>query len=343
MLSTSPSCDDVGLALEPLGAALRRLRVRAGVEQVVPADHLAADEAARDVGVDRAARLERGLAVAQRPGARLLLAGGEERDQPERVLEPPHDLVERRRAVAELGRLLVGELGELRLELAVDARRAVDDRDQRLRRQRIELGRELARPVGERVPGLEVREDSRSISASLRTAASPDFATFSPARGASRRGRCRRRAARASASRGRLRVAAGREAVGDREERVDLAEPAEQRRARAGHVATRIAAGVTFFAPTSSASRSRRSSAIVAMPTFGLSVWDAYAVISAPAFVSALNSVVLPAFGSPTMPTSSATAAKGTRQPRQAQPIAHARRARRPGCDRRAAGPLNRL
>ena len=39
-------------------------------------------------------------------------------------------------------------------------------------------------------------------------------------------------------------------------------------------------------------------------------------MISAPAFVSALNSVVLPALGSPTMPTSSATAAKGSRERR---------------------------
>ncbi len=52
---------------------------------------------------------------------------------------------------------------------------------------------------------------------------------------------------------------------------------------------------------------------MVAMPTFDLSVWDAYAVISAPALVRALKSVVLPELGSPTMPTSSATAAKGTR------------------------------
>ena len=68
---------------------------------------------------------------------------------------------------------------------------------------------------------------------------------------------------------------------------------------------------MTFFAWTSAASRSSRSSAIVAMPTFGLSVTDAYAVISAPARVSALNSVVLPLFGSPTIPTSSAIAASG--------------------------------
>ena len=78
-----------------------------------------------------------------------------------------------------------------------------------------------------------------------------------------------------------------------------------------GTSTTRIAAGVTFRAETSAASRGRRSSAIAAMPTFGFSVTDAYAVISAPARVSALNSVVLPLFGSPTIPTSSAIEAPG--------------------------------
>src|SRR6476469_10698899 len=62
--------------------------------------------------------------------------------------------------VAELGGLLVRELGELRLQLAVDAARPVLDRKQRLRRQRIELRRQLARPVCERVAGIEVREES---------------------------------------------------------------------------------------------------------------------------------------------------------------------------------------
>jgi hypothetical protein len=60
-----------------------------------------------------------------------------------------------------------------------------------------------------------------------------------------------------------------------------------------------------------------------AMPTFGLSETVAYAVMSAPACVSALKIVVFPAFGSPTMPTSSAsgvrryaTAPKPTRDSR---------------------------
>src|SRR6478735_4191074 len=152
--------DDVGLSLEALRPALRRLGVRAGVEEIPGRDHLAADEPARDVRVDRRCRVERGLAVAERPRARLLLARGEERNQAERVLQPPHDLVERRRPVAELGGLLVRELGELRLQLAVDAARPVLDRKQRLRRQRIELRRQLARPVCERVAGIEVREES---------------------------------------------------------------------------------------------------------------------------------------------------------------------------------------
>ena len=50
--------DDVGLALEPLLAGARRFRVRAGGDGVVPADHLAADEAAR-CRVDRVGGLDR--------------------------------------------------------------------------------------------------------------------------------------------------------------------------------------------------------------------------------------------------------------------------------------------
>src|SRR5579872_233056 len=59
--------DDVGLPLEPLPARTCGLGVAAGGHEVVPADHLAADEPARDVGVDRRGRVERGAAAAQRP------------------------------------------------------------------------------------------------------------------------------------------------------------------------------------------------------------------------------------------------------------------------------------
>jgi hypothetical protein len=152
--------DDVRLPLETLPAVLRHLGVRAELDEVAPADHLAADEAARDVGVDRRGRIERRLSLPERPRPRLLLARGEERDQVERRRQPARDLVERRgAAAAELGRLLVGQLGELGLELQVDAAGAVLDRDQRLRRQRLELARQLLRVVGERAARVDVRED----------------------------------------------------------------------------------------------------------------------------------------------------------------------------------------
>src|SRR5205809_559468 len=93
---------DVGLPLEPLLPLAGDLRVRAQFDQVAPVDDFAPDEAAGDVGVDRAGGIERGLAVAQRPRPRLLFAGGEERDQVERAGEPAGDVLERRlAAVAE--------------------------------------------------------------------------------------------------------------------------------------------------------------------------------------------------------------------------------------------------
>src|SRR5215208_6016102 len=99
--------DDVGLPLQPLERALRGLRVRARLDEVLPVDHLAADEPPRDVGMDRLGGVERRLSVAERPGARLLLAGGEERDQVERVAEAPRDLIEGRRAAVTEGSSLV--------------------------------------------------------------------------------------------------------------------------------------------------------------------------------------------------------------------------------------------
>src|SRR3954464_5095480 len=74
----------VGLAFEALQAAACHLRIAAELDQVVPAHDLGADEAAGDVGMDRRRRLERGLALPERPAPGLGLAGGEERDQPER-------------------------------------------------------------------------------------------------------------------------------------------------------------------------------------------------------------------------------------------------------------------
>src|SRR5205085_11579072 len=125
--------DDIRLALELLLACPGSLRVTTAGDEVVPANDLAADEAARDVRVDGLCGVERGLAAPERPGPCLLLACGEERDQVERLREPAHDLAERRLAAApELRRLLRRELRELRLELEIDPVGTVDELEQRL-------------------------------------------------------------------------------------------------------------------------------------------------------------------------------------------------------------------
>ena len=93
-----------------------------------------------------------------------------------------------------------------------------------------------------------------------------------------------------------LRVASAREAVGDGEQRVRLAQAAEQRAARSRARPRRGSPPASPCASRRAPRRaSSRSSAMVAMPTFAFSVTDAYAVTSAPACVSALKSVVLPA------------------------------------------------
>src|SRR5205823_3816083 len=76
--------DDVVLPLEPLLPALLRLGPGTCVHEGAPGDHLAADEATRDVGMDLRGRLERGPAGAQRPGAGFGGPDREEGDQPER-------------------------------------------------------------------------------------------------------------------------------------------------------------------------------------------------------------------------------------------------------------------
>ena len=76
-------------------------------------------------------------------------------------------------------------------------------------------------------------------------------------------------------------VGAIREAVEDGQQRVRLSELARDLRAPR-NVDDAIAAGVTFFEPITSASRSSRSSAMTAIPRFGFCVTSAYAVTCAP-------------------------------------------------------------
>ena len=104
------------------------------------------------------------------------------------------------------------------------------------------------------MPVVEVREQplgaARPPGASPR---SPDFASLRTR--SSRRSTCSR-SATISSSRSVSRSAAGIGAVGEAvehgEERVDLAKLAEDLRAGPGTSTTRIAAGVTFFEPTTS-------------------------------------------------------------------------------------------
>src|SRR5215216_2512076 len=177
----------IRLAFEALDAAASGLGAGAGLDEVPPADHLAADEATRDVGVDRGRSVERGRAPLQRPRARLLLPRGVEDDEPERLGELTDDLLEGGAgSVAELRRLLIGELAELGLEREVGPAGTVDDRDQRLRGQRLELPRQLFAPIAQRPLFVDVREqplEVRDLGAQLRAARLRVFANaLEPAR-----------------------------------------------------------------------------------------------------------------------------------------------------------------
>ena len=71
--------DDVVLALETELPRLAAPGLAPEAHEVLVGDHLGADEAALDVAVDLARRLEDRRAAADRPGAALVLAGGEDR------------------------------------------------------------------------------------------------------------------------------------------------------------------------------------------------------------------------------------------------------------------------
>src|SRR4029079_15035226 len=106
MFKAVAALDLVRLPLQSLLALTGRLRVRAGGDEIVPTDHLAADEPARNVGVDRRGGVEGPAPAAATPRARLLLARREERDEVELVEEPLRDLAERGLPLAEVRRLV---------------------------------------------------------------------------------------------------------------------------------------------------------------------------------------------------------------------------------------------
>src|SRR4029077_9049950 len=103
--------DDVGLAFEPLPAELHDLGTGTRFDQIAPPDHLATDEPARDVRVDRRRGIERGLSATQRPRTGLVLGSREERDQIDGLEEAPRDLADcSRRAFPERSGLVFRQL-----------------------------------------------------------------------------------------------------------------------------------------------------------------------------------------------------------------------------------------
>src|SRR5262249_52427220 len=115
--------DDVILAFETELTARAEVGHRAvGGDEVIVRVHLGADEPARDVRVDGAGGVLRARAAGDRPGADLVLADGEERDQPEQrvaALEKPPQGRLAQAEIREKRRLLIA--GKLR-DLAFDER-----------------------------------------------------------------------------------------------------------------------------------------------------------------------------------------------------------------------------
>src|SRR4029077_3809480 len=108
--------------------------------------------------------VECGLAMPERPRTRLLVPRREERDQVEPLRQPAHDLAERGLAApAELGRRLGVKARKLGLELKIDPLRPIHNLEQRLRRERLELRRQLALPLSKRVACVEMREQPLEV------------------------------------------------------------------------------------------------------------------------------------------------------------------------------------
>src|SRR5262245_40613977 len=112
--------DDVVLALDAELADLAAARLAAELDEVAPVDDLGADEAALDVGVDLA-RGARGRGAARdRPGAALVGAGGEHRDEGDELEGGAQEAVARGLLEPErgdeVGLLGLGQLGDVHLD-----------------------------------------------------------------------------------------------------------------------------------------------------------------------------------------------------------------------------------
>src|SRR3954454_3505426 len=116
--------NDVVAALDPQGATVAGGGVAAGVDQLVPGDHLGADEALLDVAVNPARGLVCGSASRQGPGQRLLVGVGcEEADQIEQLESGSDQSLESGALDAELPAHLLRLIGLQIPQIRFDARR----------------------------------------------------------------------------------------------------------------------------------------------------------------------------------------------------------------------------
>src|SRR4029453_3899465 len=120
-LETVAILDTVLATLEAQQRFLPCRRVAADLEQAVPRHDLRADETLRQVAVDLPRGIHRPLAVADRPGAHLVGADREERDQAEQAVAGADDerqaVVDRTELLAEGRPVLRGERDDLALEI----------------------------------------------------------------------------------------------------------------------------------------------------------------------------------------------------------------------------------
>src|SRR5262249_7234978 len=116
----------VVLALEPQFSRIARARLAAERGILVVADRLGANEAALEIGGDDAGGLRRARAARHRPGARLLGAGGEERDEVEQRVAGADQPVEARFVQPHMLKVLVALVVRQQRDLRLDFRR---DRD----------------------------------------------------------------------------------------------------------------------------------------------------------------------------------------------------------------------
>src|SRR5262249_49772925 len=143
-----PAGDDIGLALEPHLARLLRAGLAAERHIIVVGDGLGADEAALEVGMDDGRRLRRLGSARDRPGRRLLGAGGEIGDQIEQRIAGANQSVEARLLEPDRGQIFGALVRRQHRDLRLDLGRDDDASRAFLARARLDAAREVVAGCG---------------------------------------------------------------------------------------------------------------------------------------------------------------------------------------------------